>query len=360
MLLALTVYILLPGLLDKYPLHFGGESTADPDYAGQKNTPLHASNDVQGITDDQPSCGGKTPESGGLTETIQGCPGNTQCLQALDTRTDTNSIRQAIMAEPPTTTPPQDTPPGQKTVKLVYVLNGREGNIDFTVYQSLNQYGAPSRFYGRTSQRDMQIAVMDNPLSSKEMDRLIDGIRAQTDIPGDQARIAISLVQQIPYDHGSILSGNLKNRCPYQVVYDQIGACGEKAKLLAYLLRGLGYKVALFRWGNTHEAVGLGCPISQQWAATGYCFIEAAKAVIPTDKPNMYGIAGDTELGDDPEVIPISAGNILDLYEEKMNADEYRSLQKSLQKNIGLPAGQYNRYVELAQKYGIKIDTPNT
>ena len=61
---------------------------------------------------------------------------------------------------------------------------------------------------------------------------LVDAIREKTDDPDDQVRIAVSLVQQIPYDQEMLDKGTLEIRYPYQTLLDNKGVCCEKSVLL--------------------------------------------------------------------------------------------------------------------------------
>ncbi len=75
----------------------------------------------------------------------------------------------------------------------------------------------------------------------------------------DQAGIAISLVQKIPYDYekmyrcgwtcqGRTFVSGIPPRYPYQVLYDGRGVCGEKSSLLALLLKEFGFGVVLLEF----------------------------------------------------------------------------------------------------------------
>ena len=107
----------------------------------------------------------------------------------------------------------------------------------------------------------------------------------------DQARIAISLVQQIPYDWQTF---GLENRYPYEVIYDNTGVCEEKSRLLAFLLRDLGFDVVLFSFeSENHMAVGIMCPVQYSYKNTGYCFVETTEPTMITYSQGEYvGVSG--------------------------------------------------------------------
>ena len=52
----------------------------------------------------------------------------------------------------------------------------------------------------------------------------------------EQLRIAVSLVQNIPYDWDNYYTGEL-GKYPYEVLYQNKGVCGEKSQLIIFLLR---------------------------------------------------------------------------------------------------------------------------
>jgi hypothetical protein len=215
-----------------------------------------------------------------------------------------------------------------KVVELNYTLRGEQGVINFPVYGGMVDYLSElsrSIFHnsGETPSRaDFKLKNIDEEEQRELLLHLVKKIQNITSDEEDQARIAISLVQNIPFGFSEKevkLGGGRTidySRYPYEVLYDMEGICGEKSELLAFLLRELGYGVAFFYHAEeNHESLGIECPVKQSLDETGYCFIETTGPSIITDDSIEY--VGGIELNSEPEVIPISTGASLgkNLYE---------------------------------------------
>jgi hypothetical protein len=248
-----------------------------------------------------------------------------------------------------------------KIQEFKYVLRGSDPSINFTVYGGLNDYLAGlSRYYtcnpACPSENDLWLKFIDENSQSKYLNDLVDEIRSRTTNKDDQARIAISLVQNIPYDFRGLYDSTLNNRYPYEVIYDNKGVCGEKSWLLAYMLRNLGYGVALLSYKvENHMALGIKCPLNYSYLNTGYCFVETTVPSIVTDYEGDY--MNVTKLSSNPDVIVISDGASFDSVSE-----EYNDAQKFIKINeMSISSGgvldDYNYYTwrNLVSKYGIKI-----
>lgn len=255
-----------------------------------------------------------------------------------------------------------------KSVTLTYVLHGKKGKIEYTAYGSLKNYLAslPRTYYCMPtcpSDRDIELRMIDEENQRPQLLALVEKIKARNHNSEEQARIAISLVQKIPYDYETYNgiskygSAAFNERYPYEGVYDQKGLCGEKSKLTVFLLRELGYGTALFDWGGVHQAAGVKCPRAISYQNTGYCFIEVARPVIPTEKPAGYGIEGEIQLSDNPDLTIISDGKPLDLTEEYTDAQTWEMILSRIER-MGqvLPEPYYSTYIRLAAKYGIEFD----
>ena len=152
---------------------------------------------------------------------------------------------------------------------------------------------------------------------------LIIKIQEITPNKKDQFRIAVSMVQMIPYEVSQnleLIFGNKipHQRYPYEVLYEQKGICGEKSELLALLLKELGYEtIIFFHQKENHESVGIKCPIEFSMSNSGYCYIETTGSSIITN--NKINFIGGITLKSEPEIMLISKGNALDknMYEYK-------------------------------------------
>jgi len=277
--------------------------------------------------------------------------------------TETNLQNATLETYPETNLPNKTLETNPKNTSLKYVLRGKANHIKFTIFGGLNVYlnELPRSityfpWEAEPTTKDFVMKFLNEDIQSDYLTELVQKIRVETGNKDDQARIAISLVQQIPYDWEGLTSGNIEDRYPYEVIYDDMGVCGEKSRLLAFLLRELGFDVVLFNFeSESHMAAGLKCPVQYSYKNTGYCFIETARPIIITDCQEEYVGAG--KLTSFPEIIHISDGFSFDSVSEEYNdAQEWIRLS-----NISNSAGgyleetDYNKWLSLVNKYGIKI-----
>jgi hypothetical protein len=267
-----------------------------------------------------------------------------------------------------TIVPPYQTEPSGRT--LTYIDQSTTKFINFVVYSGLKKYLAGlSRSYlcdpACPTDRQIEMKFLDEENQKIALAKLAEVIRQQTSSRDDQARIAVSLLQKIPYDWAGFRSNNLNNRYPYEVIYDNTGVCGEKARLLAFLLRELGFGVVLLDYkADQHMAVGIKCPVSYsqyQYDGVGYCFIETVRPAIITDNQNGYcsdaTCATTNKLSSSPEILLISDGSSFDSVSVEYNdALEFIRINK-LSENTGglLDTFNYNRWFYLVNKYGIEV-----
>jgi hypothetical protein len=171
------------------------------------------------------------------------------------------------------------SPGGYITRSYNYILDGNPGTVSLALSTKLQE---------EYRLREAPWYIQDNSsyfLSSlNDMDQrhyievLADGIRAETQDPDDQARIATSLVQHITYEQGTAY------RYPYEILYEGSGVCGEKSILLAALLRELGSNASVMYFvPENHMTAGISCPAPFDFQGSGYCMIETTHGVIITD-----------------------------------------------------------------------------
>jgi hypothetical protein len=208
-----------------------------------------------------------------------------------------------------------------KDINLNYILNGKERNLEFTVYSGLINYlsGLPKTIFyengGKPIRSDFIFKKINDEEQRKLLMPLVMKIENMTNDKDEQARIAVSIVQNIRYGASNktdSLFGNSLNhsRYPYEVLYENQGICGEKSELLAFLLRELGYGTVIFYYQlENHEAVGIRCPVEDSYRGTGYCFVETTGPSIITDDSIIY--SDGTKLASEPEIILISTGKSL-------------------------------------------------
>ncbi|MCX6774109.1 MAG: hypothetical protein NTY68_03895 [Candidatus Micrarchaeota archaeon] len=119
-----------------------------------------------------------------------------------------------------------------------YTVNGTKGRIELPVYSDLKVYLANiSRKFACDgacpTYSQMEMMILNESKEKDELGKLVSAIEEKASDKDEQARIAISLVQTIPYDTYAAVNNDIKGRYPYEVVYDNKGVCGEKSRLLA-------------------------------------------------------------------------------------------------------------------------------
>lgn len=241
-----------------------------------------------------------------------------------------------------------------------YILRGKPGEIPVTLYSGV--YKAQQDICDVLWSYDDKPKIytydkfLTEPIQTKELKKIADSIREKTPNQDDQARIAVSMVQHIPYDHSIDWSyDRYTMRYPYQVLYENKGICGETSILLAYLLKELGYGVVLFSFDQeNHMTVGVRSPPAFSYKDTGYAFIETTSPTIMTRADGEYeGLDGDQKLTSSPEIIPISEGRKLTSISEEYR--DSQSLAKLEAMGPVLERHQFQQWEKLIKKYGIPV-----
>ncbi len=252
-----------------------------------------------------------------------------------------------------------------KEITLKYVLRGQENKFNYIVYGGLTDYLSKlpaSISYNLTAQPlrvDFKLRDINEEQQKYLLLPLVAEIQNRASDKEDQARIAISIVQNIQWglsDKKTVFRDTTLDysRHPYEVLYDGQGICGEKSELLAFLLREIGYDVALFyNQEENHESVGIKCPIEKSWDGTGYCFVETTGPSIITDTSISY--AGGLTIKTEPQVLKISDGLSLsdDMYEYK-DAETLMDIRKTLNgKSFFFNPIKFISFNNLENKYGL-------
>jgi len=264
---------------------------------------------------------------------------------------------------------PKNLETGPTSRSFAYVLRGNSRSIPVNLYSGVfdeisakptpaactrnNHDSSPCTL---EEIRQYYLKFIDEPTQKKYLDALVHAIESQTSAGDDQARIAISLVQQIPYDSSRLYSSSFKMRTPYEVLYENKGVCSEKSVLLAYLLRELGYGVVLFEFDSeNHMAVGIKSPGQYAYKNSGYAFIETATPSIPTDSQGTYIGAG--KLTSTPRIMQVSEGNsFTTISQEYQDAISFNQLGKG---TVLLPE-KYRQWEILMWKYGMEASDGTT
>jgi len=254
-----------------------------------------------------------------------------------------------------------------KKIFLKYILNGKEDEIEFSVYEgvvnyisnvskSINYFGgdAPSRL-------DFKLKHLEEPVQREFLLPLVVEIQNLGLNKKDQTRVAISLVQNIPYNETEDKSIGIRwdfdvnrSRYPYEVLYDMQGVCEGKSELLSFLLKEIGYGVGIFYYSEEdHEAVGIKCSLEYSLDKTGYCFVETTGPAIISDDKNYYLDWG--KLNSTPELLIISDGNVFEKANEFKDAQKKIELSNLIEENGQITRLQKIRFEKIKKRYGLEL-----
>jgi hypothetical protein len=253
---------------------------------------------------------------------------------------------------------------GGKFVSLNYTIRGEKGKINFIVYEELYDYlGKISRydnFNGNTSLLNFRLKMIDEEYQRESLLPLVLKIQEITPIKADQARIAISIVQNIPYGSsgkstriGSVISEY--QRYPYEVLYEVEGICSEKSSLLVFLLREIGYETAFLYYPHrNHEVVGIRCSEKYSEDNSGFCFIETTGVSIISDSKVEY--SDGSYLEESPILLKVSEGESLgNFIDEYYDAEVLTNIRNSITKDGKINLIEYFQFLNLKQKYGLEL-----
>ncbi|OYT36907.1 hypothetical protein B6U91_00125, partial [Candidatus Pacearchaeota archaeon ex4484_71] len=242
-----------------------------------------------------------------------------------------------------------------------YFLNGERKELQMWLYDGVEEYVSQLPRAIRYSndevplRADFKLRKINDEIQRQAILPLV--IKIENLAPNskvDQARIAISLVQNIDYgepeDYIEFEDKKVSlSNFPYQTLYSNKGSCEGKSELLVLLLREIGYGTALFYYPvENHEAVGIKCPKENSLLNSGYCFVESTSPSIITDNGGEYLGAG--KLVFSPELVLISDGISLPRglieYTDAKNLNKLRSKSK-------LNIFMQGRLLRLLEKYGL-------
>jgi hypothetical protein len=253
-----------------------------------------------------------------------------------------------------------------KRVVLEYVLRGEEKTLDFTVYKAMTEHLSSlprsiSYEQGEEPLRaDFKLRNINNQEQRELLLPLVVEIQNTAEDEIDQLRIAVSIVQKIPFgssEKNISFGGAILNysRYPYEVLYDDEAICGEKSELLAFLLKELGYEVVFFYHSpENHESIGIKCPKPNSLNKNEYCFVETTGSSIITDNELEY--VGIGKLYSEPEIIFVSDGKSLGVFlYEYRDARALKRIRSSINGNSGkLNFFQYRKLKKLKTKYDLE------
>lgn len=251
-----------------------------------------------------------------------------------------------------------------KEINLTYVLKGEEREINYVVYGGLAEYLFNSpRFISYSNEEeasriDFKLRNINEENQKILLVSLVVKIQNLADNKEDQARIAISLVQTIPFGGSDELISVGENsanysRYPYEVLYDQEGICSSKSELMVFLLREIGYETVFFyHESENHDSVGIKCPEKYGLLNTSYCFVETTGPSIITDYENVYlkGI----KLTSYPEIMKASEGNFLEYMYEYRDANRLKKIREGLEETGKINLLRHLKLNQIREKYGLE------
>ncbi|WP_298668479.1 AN1-type zinc finger protein [uncultured Methanofollis sp.] len=233
-----------------------------------------------------------------------------------------------------------------------YYSGGRK-SLSFTTYGGLSDYfSKESHTYYSDFVDEVVLELVENSYQDEYMAPLLMQIQKTSNSPDAQARIAVSLVQHIPYSWSRYAGTQSDWYYPYETLHNNQGVCSDKSLLLGYLLNRLGYDVVLFDFSD-HMAVGVKCDAQYDFQNSGYAFIETTSPTILTYIPEDY--VGGFTITSDVEIIHLRGGTrSVDASGEYRDAQEMKRLE-----SMGPVLDEYNyaRWQALSQKYDLFYDT---
>jgi hypothetical protein len=214
-----------------------------------------------------------------------------------------------------------------KTTSFSYFIDGSPGSISFTTFGGVSDFfsGKSHSFY-YDPDNGVIMDLLENTVQNEYMLPFIDMIRKRSVTSDDQAKIAISLVQRIPYNGNRYVRTSTDWYYPYETLHNHRGSAADKSVLLAYILNELGFETVLFEFPD-HMAVGIKSSSRYSFYDTGYAYIETTRPTIITYEPD----AGNSffSLTRNPRVIPLIGGKkALDVSTEYGDARRMKQLEK--------------------------------
>lgn len=249
------------------------------------------------------------------------------------------------------------------TRQVVGVIDGKKKKykvpLNEATYQTLfNLPDYTCREFGYTSDEALpacyNFLIYDRADQKEALASLVVWLNKKIKNKGDRVRAAVSLVQNMPYDYTkstgeeTVATGRGHgSRYPYETLYENTGICGEKARLIVYLLKQLGYGTATitFTSPSLHEVAGVKCPPAYDFRDTGYCFID----------PNirhMITFGGSYENYEPYQILQIADGKTLNAKKDYQDSRKYWEIINSIDAGT-YTAKQAKAYRKLIKKYGL-------
>ncbi len=251
----------------------------------------------------------------------------------------------------------------RRMVHFDAVVRGRKFSLDWNLYPGLDHYQRSisprvMRLYSddpdmarkdwnlyTEHQRD-SISCMrfiNEPNQQPFIKALASWVRSTVSDKDDQLRLALSLVQHIPYDTLFYRTNHTSRQdyLPYQVLYNKTGVCGERSYLLAAVLRELDYHVVLMSFKpEQHMTVGIwATEASAAYPGTPYALLETTSPSIP----GSISTLDSGPLSSAPDIIVVHYGKANYSFQSLWHDEQ----QVQALRYIELIAEQHNRILPL-------------
>ncbi|MDD3039107.1 transglutaminase-like domain-containing protein [Bacteroides sp.] len=235
-------------------------------------------------------------------------------------------------------------------------------NMDFDprIHSTISQSESTLIIYSISGIDTQHIQQYMTHPSNTHLNPLITALKSISSNPQTQAKLAIRLVKNIPYDKNkqdSIKKGHIETvRYPYSTLYDNLGICSDQSYLLGYLLKELGFKTYYLGYSKPTPHVNIGIATTPQYSykQTPYIIIEptGTKFVFNSD----YGYPSEITSPDPPFSVLISNGISLTDISKEYRADN-RLLEIQSQNNIISAFMELPEYLDYYISYGLPNPT---
>ena len=243
--------------------------------------------------------------------------------------------------------------PNISNITLLYRLRGHNGYINFELSKDIYEtFSETKHTYFFNSDNEVIQTMLENNTQDYYLKPLINKIKMLSQNSDDQAKIAVSMIQHIPYDYESTRSTDWY--FPYETLYLNTGVCSDKSILLAYILNELGYETVLFQFDDeNHMAVGVKTSPEYDYRDSGYAFIETTQTAIITDVTEEF--TSGRLLTSSPHFLKLHGGtkslNVSEEFEDAVALNYFESIGSK--QNKSLDYDNYYAWYNISEKYDL-------
>ncbi len=156
-----------------------------------------------------------------------------------------------------------------KVQSYYYFIENSRKSISLTMYGGLAENLSDLRSSSLPgSDKEVIARLLANQHQDEYLKPLIESIAKRSPAPDDPAKIAISLVQHVPYTRNQPFNASSGWLYPYETLYHNAGSSADKSILAAYLLKELGYDTVVFEFPGS-MAVGYDVPRNMIFTTAG-------------------------------------------------------------------------------------------